>query len=106
MKVTLLKEIVKDCNTNVIRTEIPKGQDPFVLFPKKYKLKMLHFRTYEEIQAYFKDKNVIAMDCEALLSIKTDSILRVYVSISNPKEDFDKLVEMKQRAKQNEQPTN
>lgn len=100
VKVEKLKMLLKSNDTKIIRTLLPRGQDPFVLYPKTYQLTPHFFKTVGEVKKFFKGKNIVAGD----VSDREKKIV-VMAYVSNPQEDFAKLIKRKNRA-ENEQSTN
>ena len=93
MKVETLKKILKDSNTKIIKVGLKTGQDPFVLYPKRYNIKKMQFTCIEDLLEFFKDKNISAMDCEV-----TNNSYDVLVCVSNPEEDVRKMCRLKKKA--------
>jgi hypothetical protein len=104
MKVSELKELLEGCNTNIVRTLLPTGQDPFVLYPKKYKVTVMHFQHLQMLQAFFKDKSIIAMDCGQYDDFgDVGEGFRICAGVSDPRIDYEKMSRLKKKA--NEQAT-
>lgn len=99
MNVEALEELLKSDDTKIIRTLMCSGQDPFVLYPKKFRLQEFHFVSYDELRQAFGGKNIVVADC------LDNYTMKVFAYVSNPAQDFAKIVKLKRRM-MNEQATN
>ena len=99
MLVSSFMHAMENSNANVISTLLLRGQDPFVLYPKKYKLKRYEFSTRFAISEFFKDKNVVFAPCADNITTKAGALYVVMAYISNPQTDFDKMVALKNKVR-------
>lgn len=71
-----------------------------MLYPKKFKLEEFHFASFDELRQAFAGKNIVAADC------LDNYTMKVFAYVSNPTEDFAKIVRLKRRMIKHEQATN